>query len=187
MNVVLRDPVFIRPLEVSDASALARAYSRNREYLQPWEPVRPDRFYTEEGQRLWLTASRSEQEAGRSYFWALFDGGTADGGFLDGPAVVGRISLTDVVRGAFQNGHVGYWIARDHQARGLATAALETVGAFARELRLHRLQAGTLVHNAASRKVLARNGFTEIGTAGRYLHINGRWQDHVVFQKILHD
>lgn len=177
MTVVLQGTTSIRPVAVSDAGALADAYARNRAYLQPWEPVRPDGFYTRDGQRERLAGSLAEQAAGRSFFWAVFDG--AD--------VVGCISLTDVVHGAFQNGHVGYWVARDYQARGLATSALEFVLTFATDLGLHRLQAGTLVHNAGSRKVLARNGFTEIGTAGNYIQINGRWQDHVLFQKILHD
>ncbi|PYI67590.1 GNAT family N-acetyltransferase [Arthrobacter livingstonensis] len=177
MTVVLHETTSIRHLDVCDAAALARAHVRNRDYLQPWEPVRPDRFYTSDGQRERLTASVAEQAAGRSFFWALFDGAE----------VIGCISLTDVVHGAFQNGHVGYWIARDYQARGLATAAVGFVRTFATELGLHRLQAGTLVHNAGSRKVLARSGFKEIGTAVSYIQINGRWQDHILFQSILHD
>ena len=52
------------------------------------------------------------------------------------------------------------------------------------ELGLHRLQADTLVHNAASQRVLARNGFTRIGLAPRYLRIAGRWQDHVLHQRL---
>jgi ribosomal-protein-alanine N-acetyltransferase len=52
----------------------------------------------------------------------------------------------------------------------------------AREAGLHRLQAGTLLHNAASQTVLRRNGFTPIGVAPRYLRIAGRWQDHLLFQ-----
>jgi ribosomal-protein-alanine N-acetyltransferase len=35
--------------------------------------------------------------------------------------------------------------------------------------------------------VLTRAGFERIGVAPSYLHIAGRWQDHVLFQRILHD
>jgi ribosomal-protein-alanine N-acetyltransferase len=52
-------------------------------------------------------------------------------------------------------------------------------------LELHRLQAATLPHNAASRKVLQRSGFEEIGLAPAYLKIAGSWQDHVLYQRIL--
>jgi ribosomal-protein-alanine N-acetyltransferase len=35
--------------------------------------------------------------------------------------------------------------------------------------------------------VLTRTGFERIGVAPAYLNIAGRWQDHVLFQRILHD
>ena len=50
------------------------------------------------------------------------------------------------------------------------------------ELGLHRVEAGTLVHNRASQRVLERNGFVRYGLAPQYLRIAGRWQDHVLFQ-----
>jgi ribosomal-protein-alanine N-acetyltransferase len=67
----------------------------------------------------------------------------------------------------------------------VATAA---VGAAVRhafeQLGLHRAEAGTLVHNVASQRVLERNGFTRFGMAPRYLRIAGKWQDHVLFQRL---
>lgn len=72
--------------------------------------------------------------------------------------------------------------------RGVATTAVDAILRVAfDELGLHRVQAGTLVHNRASRRVLAKNGFTEIGLAPRYLQIAGRWQDHVLHQRLADD
>jgi ribosomal-protein-alanine N-acetyltransferase len=51
------------------------------------------------------------------------------------------------------------------------------------ELDLHRLEAGTLVDNLASQRVLTKNGFERIGLARNYLHISGAWRDHVLFQR----
>lgn len=168
--------VTIRPVRAADAQALADAYVLNRAFLQPWEPIRDESHYTAEGQRTSLDGALAEEAAGRGAFWLL----------VDGQRVVGRISLTDIVRGAFQNGHLGYWVAEDFQGRGLATAAAQFVCAHAeRELGLHRIQAGTLAHNIGSQTVLRRCGFTAIGTAETYLLINGTWQDHVLFQRIL--
>ena len=76
----------------------------------------------------------------------------------------------------------------EHQGRGVATAAVRAVLAVAFDrLGLHRVQAGTLVHNTASRRVLAKNGFAEIGFAPRYIRIAGRWQDHVLHQRLADD
>ena len=48
------------------------------------------------------------------------------------------------------------------------------------ELRLHRLEAATMPHNAGSIRVLERNGFRREGIAQRLLKINGKWEDHVL-------
>jgi ribosomal-protein-alanine N-acetyltransferase len=52
------------------------------------------------------------------------------------------------------------------------------------DLGLHRLQADTLVHHAASQRVLIRSGFTRIGRAPAYLRINGQWQDSLLYQRL---
>lgn len=168
----------IRSLDVLDAPALTDAYVRNRDYLRPWEPLRPEDFYSIGGQQDAVAGSVTDQASGRGYFWVL----------TDGPHIVGRISLNNVVKGAFFSGDLGYWVAEDHQGRGVASAAVDAVcRVAANELGLHRIQAGTLVDNVASQRVLERNGFTSIGLAPGYLRINGRWQDHILFQRLLHD
>jgi [ribosomal protein S5]-alanine N-acetyltransferase len=55
------------------------------------------------------------------------------------------------------------------------------------ELELHRVEAGTLVDNVASQRVLEKNGFTRIGLARRYLRIAGAWRDHILFQRTIED
>lgn len=105
-------------------------------------------------------------------------------GIVSGGAIVGTISLSNVARGFFQSANVGYWIDRAHNGKGLATRALaELVDVAFGELGLHRLEAGTLVDNFASQRVLENNAFERIGLARRYLRIAGEWRDHVLFQR----
>ena len=178
MSSQLCGSVSIRPLDVLDAPGLTAAYVRNRDYLLPWEPARPDDFYTIGGQQDTVARNMAEQASGRGCLWVL----------ADGPDIVGRISLNNLIRGAFLSGDLGYWVAEGHQGRGVASAAVEAVCRMAiNDLGLHRIQAGTLIDNVASQKVLERCLFTRIGVAPRYLRINGRWQDHILFQRILHD
>jgi [ribosomal protein S5]-alanine N-acetyltransferase len=76
-------------------------------------------------------------------------------------------------------------VASEANGRGVATEAVRQILAVAFEtLGLHRVQAATLPHNAGSQKVLARNGFERIGHARSYLHIDGRWQDHILFHRV---
>jgi ribosomal-protein-alanine N-acetyltransferase len=101
---------------------------------------------------------------------------------------VGRVTLTGIVRGPFLSATLGYWVAQDHNGRGLATAATaDMVRRAFDDLGLHRVEAGALVHNHASRRVLERNGFELFGTAPRFLRIDGRWQDHVLYQRLNED
>ena len=170
--------VTLRVLRPDDGPALAAAYTRNRAHLAPWEPVRPPEFYDASRQAELVATELESLAAGRSAPFVLEQDG----------ALVGRVNLADVVRGAFWSCHLGYWVDAALAGRGVMTAAVEAACAYARDdLGLHRVQAATLPHNDASRKVLARTGFELIGTAPRYLRIAGRWQDHVLFQRILHD
>ena len=48
------EQVELRPARVEDAEALAALYSAQREFLAPFDPIRPDAFYTVAGQRTEL-------------------------------------------------------------------------------------------------------------------------------------
>jgi ribosomal-protein-alanine N-acetyltransferase len=41
----------IRLVQPTDADALADLQTRNREFLAPWDPLRPDEYFTVAGQR----------------------------------------------------------------------------------------------------------------------------------------
>ncbi|WUC68760.1 GNAT family N-acetyltransferase [Streptomyces sp. NBC_00667] len=168
----------MRGVTVDDAAGLADTLARNRAFMAPFEPQRPERFYTEAGQRERIEALLADRDGGRLVPFVLVEGDTP----------VGAINLGRIERGPFRSGGVGYWVDQDRAGQGLATAALEEVCRIARdEVGLHRVEAGTLVDNLASQRVLAKAGFEQFGLAPRYLHINGAWRDHRMFQRLLHD
>ena len=165
-----------RLVTLDDAPALARLVTENRAYLAPWWPVQPETYFTEDGQRAVLARDLAARDRGAMLPLAVLD---ADGG------VCGRVNLQSIVRGAFQNASLGYWVSQDQAGRGRARAAVaETVEAGFGELGLHRLDAATLLHNTPSQHVLAGNQFRPFAVAESYLKINGRWQDHVLFQRL---
>lgn len=162
----------VRPVSLDDVPELTRLILANREFLGPWEPVRDEEYFTEDAQRELVRAALDNPASGPHVIE------------LDG-RIAGRINLNTIVRGPFQSSSLGYWVSRDVNGRGVATAA---VGAMLRiafgRYGLHRVEAGTLVHNTGSQKVLERNGFERFGLAPRYLAIAGRWQDHILFQRL---
>ncbi|MFT7764599.1 GNAT family N-acetyltransferase [Clavibacter tessellarius] len=172
-------PDRIRMLTPDDAPALSQLRLRSRAHLAPREPTRHPDHDTPAGQRADLEAALAQHGRGQGVPLAILD---------DDGAVAGRISLNTIVRGAFESCAIGYWLAADRTGRGLATEAVRAAVALAfGELGLHRVEAGTLVRNAASQAVLARCGFTRYGLAPRYLRIAGEWQDHVLFQRLADD
>ena len=140
----------------------------NRPFLAPYEPVRPSEYWTVEGQRARLADPARHD-------WLILDDG----------APAGTVSLSNVGRGHLQRAIISYWVAESRGGRGLATAAVAGVAGIAFErLDLHRLEAGTLVDNVRSQRVLEKNGFDRIGLARKYLEIAGEWRDHVLFERI---
>jgi len=165
----------IRPAVIADAAELSQLYRKNREFLRPWEPIRDEDFFTQEGQEARLALTEAGRAAGVENRCVIFDGAE----------LLGMISLTAIERGPVQSAHLGYWVAQAANGRGVATAAVAAVlGLAFGRMGLHRIQAGTLVHNTGSQKVLLRNGFEQIGLARRYLKIAGEWQDHILFQRL---
>jgi ribosomal-protein-alanine N-acetyltransferase len=168
----------IRPVTVEDADALAALLVRNREHLRPFEPERPDDFYSAAGQREALARREADRAAGTAFAYAILDGGD----------LAGLVSLSHVLRGALESANVGYWVDAGRNGRGLATRAVAAVAAEAfGPLGLHRLEAGTRPENLASQRVLEKNGFVRIGLAPRYLRIAGEWRDHVLYQRTADD
>jgi ribosomal-protein-alanine N-acetyltransferase len=167
--------VSTRLVAEDDAAALAQLLAVNREFLAPWEPIRAEEYFTADGQRG-AVQQALEQHA---------RGATVPHVILHQDLIVGRVTLSNIVRGAFQSCNLGYWVGSAHNGRGVATAAVGemTQVAFG-DLGLHRIEAGTLLDNLASQRVLERNRFVRFGVAPAYLKIAGRWQDHALYQAL---
>lgn len=175
-SAVLPGGVLLRPLNSGDAPALLDAYVRNREHLRPFDPERPDSFWTLDGQRRRLDSLMQQQEEGTLLACAM----------QRGDLVVGCASLNTIAFGPLCSANLGYWVDVAEVGRGLASAAVGALCRFAdRDLGLHRVQASTNRANVASQRVLTKNGFEQFGTARNYLYINGRWQDSHLFERIL--
>lgn len=168
------ETVRLRAVRVDDAEELAGLYLANREYLRPWEPVREASF-TVEGQRANAYDLVRAHAAGEMW----------PGVILENGEIAGRITLNNILRGPLQSCFVGYWVAQDRAGRGVATEAVrQALGLAFGELGLHRVEAFTRVDNDRSQRVLARNGFTAVGIARRHIHVDGRWHDERLFERL---
>jgi [ribosomal protein S5]-alanine N-acetyltransferase len=94
---------------------------------------------------------------------------TTDGDF------VGSMSLFMVKPGV---GEFGYWTASEMRGRGYTPRALKLLSRWTfDELRLPRLQLGTLPGNAASERAAEKAGFSREGVLRSYLDQRGERRD----------
>jgi [ribosomal protein S5]-alanine N-acetyltransferase len=167
--------IALRHLAAADAPALLAFMKENRHFLEQWEPVREKGFFTLDAQAADIEAATADAAADRRHAFGIF---------LDSE-LVGRIALSQIFRGIFQNGYLGYSIAERWNGQGLATEAVGLTLDFAfGDLDLHRVQAAVMPRNKGSIRVLEKNGFREEGYAVGYLCINGIWEDHRIFARI---
>ena len=173
-RVVLRYPT------MADHTAWAVLRAESRAFLSPWEPVWASDDLTRTAFRRRLRRYQREIREGTGYPFLVFAAPEM--------VLVGGLTLSHVVRGVTQSCSLGYWIGERYARRGLMSAAVRAVLPFAFDtLRLHRVEAACLPHNAPSIRLLEKTGFTREGYARRYLCIDGRWQDHLLYAIVSDD
>ncbi|MDH5753016.1 MAG: GNAT family N-acetyltransferase [Deltaproteobacteria bacterium] len=179
-EILTTERLILKPLGLEDTQGLTRYVSLNREWLDPWEPSHQASYYTLEGQSNLLRQCEEERRRGTGVLFGvilrLASGSASDG------EIIGRISITGIVRGIWQNGFVGYSIASEFSGQGYMTEALARVVRFGfHDLGLHRLQASIIPRNRASVRIAEKCHFRHEGQALRYLLINNVWEDHDLY------
>jgi ribosomal-protein-alanine N-acetyltransferase len=174
---IVTDRLVLRPARTSDVGEIRRALRANGEHLRPWSvaPAPGDDPASLASVSRAVLRYRREWKRGQAF--VLFASRRDDERHI-----VGRIALGGILRGAFQNAYLGYWIDARHQGQGLMTEAVRAATTFAFEgAALHRVQAAVMPSNKASLRVLEKVGYRHEGSAARYLCIAGTWEDHVLF------
>lgn len=170
-----REKTAIRPFARGDLDGLLALRLSNRDFMGPYEADRSDAFFTRAGQAREIALDTEAWAAGAGYAFAVVDR-------FDDDRLIGRIALSNVVRGPWQNATMGYWVDLEANGRGHATNAVHSTCRFAFEhAGLHRVQPAIMPRNARSRRVVEKVGFRHEGTAMRYLKIAGAWEDHDIF------
>jgi ribosomal-protein-alanine N-acetyltransferase len=161
-------------LQVSDADRFLEIRRQNYDFFKPFEPERPEHFFTLEEQARLISIGLEAAQAGKGYAFGIF--------LRENGELIGRMELSGVAWGPFQNANLGYLVDPAHHGQGYATAAVKDAVRYAlSELGLHRIQAGVMPRNTPSIRVLEKAGFRREGLALNYLKINGVWEDHVLF------
>ena len=170
-SVVLRTP------QMTDYAEWAALREASRAFLTPWEPTWPADDLTRSAFRRRVRRYVEDLRTDQGY--AFLIARKSDG------ALVGGLTLANIRRGVAQAASVGYWMGLPYIREGHMTEAVRALIPFAfGTLRLHRLEAACIPTNAASIRLLEKNGFVREGYAREYLCINGTWQDHLLYARL---
>lgn len=157
-------PVRLRPLKPHDGPTFIQAVERSAALHSPW--VTPPATVAKFEEYVASTG----QERMKLGVWSAHE------------QLAGVVNVNAIIRGAFQNGSLGFYVFEGFQRRGyMSTALRQCIRLAFLEHGLHRLEANIQPGNHASRHLVARLGFRSEGVAKRLLNVGGIWQDHERF------
>lgn len=183
---VLRDgAVILRPYRRRDAQAWSAVRRANEGWLRKWEPTLSgnwDELNSTYAYHSLLHDMRRTARAGTAMPFAVWlDEGRHE-------RMVGQLSIGNIVRRAFCSGYAGYWVDQAVSGRGVIPTALALAVDHAfRYGGMHRIEVNIRPENAPSRRVVEKLGFREEAMHRRYLHIDGKWCDHIGYALTVED
>lgn len=178
--VIRTDGLYLRPAAMNDCAQWTALREKSRDFLTPWEPTWPPDDLTRTAFRRRLRRYLKEMQQDSAYSFLLFR--------TEDDVLLGGATLSFVRRGVAQACSLGYWMGEPYAGKGYMSEAVKAIVPFAfRTLRLHRVEAACLPHNAPSIRLLEKVGFVREGYARRFLRINGTWQDHLLFARLAED
>ncbi len=158
----------LRLMEERHAEEIFAVVEGNREHLREWLPW-VDETHTADDTRRFIASMAVKQAAGEGVTAGIWTGGR----------FAGAIGLR--IDRANRTASIGYWIAREHQGKGLVTAACRALTGYAfGEGQLDRVELRAASGNTRSLAVAKRLGFRVEGTLRRAARVGDRSLDMVV-------
>ena len=168
--------VEIAIVELRHAAAIFAAIEREREYLREWLP--------------WVDQTTSIADVQTFIDKSLKQFADQDGfnaGIWVNGNYIGGLGMHYWDRLNWRT-DIGYWLARDFTGRGLMTDCVRRTIQFAfYELNMKRVEIRCAVHNAKSRAIPERLGFTHEGTLRGAQLLHGQWVDLAVYGLLISD
>jgi len=175
--------ISLRLREPHHAEEVYAVVDANREHLgrwQPWPSV------TNSAEDIRATATRSLR--------AFADHKSVSLSILLHGKIVGGTGwhewkdTTDAMGVRFASAETGYWIASQHEGKGIVTRSMRAIiDHLFNDRGLHRLTIRADPDNARSWAVAERLGFSREGTARHVFQLNGRWIDNHIYGLLAED
>lgn len=172
--------LLVRLARPEDARSLLDLHLENdNDHFKTWSPTIPLNSHSEDYWKRIIAQSQSQFLKDISARFVFLE--------KEKSKIIGMMNYTSFERGPFQNCRLGYKIHKNFVGKGYTPEALQATSQYLFNfLHFHRIEANFIPENLASKRVLEKAGFKFIGTAEKYLKINGKWQDHILSYKNTH-
>ena len=172
-RVYKTERLVLKVLDKTYSELVLDYYLRNKTFLEEWEPLKDENFYTISYQEKQLDKELVNIKNGNSFRLWIFKKD-------DDRRIIGSVGFNNIIRGAFLSCHLGYKLDKDEINNGYITEAIQKgIHIIFNEFGLHRIEANIMPKNLCSLRVVEKLGFYNEGLAYKYLNINGKWEDHI--------
>lgn len=128
----------IKVLDKSSAELVIDYYLKNKAFLEEWESIKDEDFYTKQYQEEQLEKELLNVENNSSFRMWIFKK-------QDDNRIIGSVGFSNIVRGAFQSCHLGYKLDQDEINKGYITEAIQKgIDIMFNEFKLHRIEANIM-------------------------------------------
>lgn len=162
-------------LQVEDASKAQEVltfYQNNQSVFDPFEPTRPENFYTLSYQKAVMQYEYADIIKGKSLRYYIYLRTAPE-------TIIGSVNFSKILHGPFCATSIGYKIDISHQGNGYATEACQAaIPVIFSNYQIHRIEARVAPNNIASIKLLERLNFRFEGIEYQSVEVNGHYQDH---------
>jgi [ribosomal protein S5]-alanine N-acetyltransferase len=156
-------------------------YINNMDIFEPYEPTRPENFYTKAYQKALLSIEYTAMTKMQSVRFWIFKKEDPD-------KIIGTVSFSNIQPYIYSSCNIGYKFDKNHQHQGFAFEALiKIIEIIFMEYKLHRINAYIMPNNHSSKRLIERVGFTFEGIARKNISIQDRWEDHEVYSLLNDD
>ncbi|MBN2337750.1 MAG: GNAT family N-acetyltransferase [Acidobacteria bacterium] len=165
----------LRPLRAADAPAIFRIFSDREVARYMGYSALVDIGQAES----FIRQAREGFRSGGLIEWGVTEKGRDE--------VIGTCAFSNWVR-EHRRAEIGFGLRRDRWGEGIMSEVLPALVRFGfTRMGLHRIEADVDPRNARSIRALERLGFMRDGYQRERYHVNGEWQDSVLFGLLRHE
>lgn len=168
----------LKILTTDYAPAVLSFLYENRDFFNPYEAAKGNKYYTTAFQRETLRLELLAFQKLQYFRYYVFKKGNDND-------IIGTVSFGNVLKQPYLSTCIGYKFDKNNLHRGYATEAVSAATlAILNGTNLHRIEGYVLPDNIPSVRVLERIGFEYEGKCREFALINGVYRDHLRYALI---